>query len=307
MIIAFNISQIKELLEHELNEDEFFEDDSSFASHQTSINSLIDPSFDYNQLPSLPNEVIRKDLPAPLLTSRGSEFISRISPRYDGKRDGEVSNRATHCNRVLDNSNKDVNQEEDAFAVLGYDGQDFSGKIDFSNEASNHIRSPYVDSYTKSLGQRHFFEGHEHFETMDNRSDERGSFKQNQQSSFIKDSFMRHFDDNTGNEDIRIHGVEGHVGRQLADLDYHRYSENQNQPLEEWQETRTEHYHENTPDNGTQSHDQSQLRILYEARGRKIESLQKELDVKTEDQAKEIRILQHKLSLAKGGFFYLCR
>ncbi|XP_065052034.1 centrosomal protein of 152 kDa-like [Rhopilema esculentum] len=292
--------EIKELLEHELNEDEFFEDDSSFASHQTSINSLIDPSFDYNQLPSLPNEGIRKELPAPLLTSRGSEFISRISPRYDSKRDGEMSNKATHFNRVLDKSNKDVNQGEDAFAVLGYDGQDFSGKIDFSNDASNHERSPYVDSYTKSLGQRHFFEGHEHFETIDNRSDERGSFQQNQQSSFIKDSFMRHFDDNTENEDVRIHDVEGHVGSLPADFDYHMYSENQNQPLEEWQETPNEQYHENTPDNGTQSHDQSQLRILYEARGRKIESLQRELDVKTEDQAKEIRILQHKLSLAKG-------
>lgn len=44
----------------------------------------------------------------------------------------------------------------------------------------------------------------------------------------------------------------------------------------------------------------SQLKVLYAARGRKIESLQKELEEKDEEMSKENRILQHKLTLCTG-------
>ena len=44
----------------------------------------------------------------------------------------------------------------------------------------------------------------------------------------------------------------------------------------------------------------AQLQTLYEARGRKIESLQREIEEKDENYAKETRILNHKLILATG-------
>jgi len=44
----------------------------------------------------------------------------------------------------------------------------------------------------------------------------------------------------------------------------------------------------------------TQLQVLYEARGRKIESLQKESAEREESYAKEIRILNHRLILAAG-------
>jgi len=44
----------------------------------------------------------------------------------------------------------------------------------------------------------------------------------------------------------------------------------------------------------------SQLQVLYEARGRKIESLQKESEEREEGYAKEMRILNHRLILATG-------
>ncbi|XP_066933836.1 golgin subfamily A member 6-like protein 22 [Clytia hemisphaerica] len=44
----------------------------------------------------------------------------------------------------------------------------------------------------------------------------------------------------------------------------------------------------------------TQLQTLYEARGRKIESLQREVEEKDESYAKEMRILNHKLILATG-------
>jgi len=44
----------------------------------------------------------------------------------------------------------------------------------------------------------------------------------------------------------------------------------------------------------------SQLQVLYEARGRKIESLQKESEEREESYAKEMRILNHRLILATG-------
>ena len=51
----------------------------------------------------------------------------------------------------------------------------------------------------------------------------------------------------------------------------------------------------------------SQLQILYEARGRKIESLQTELEHKDETYGKEMRILNHKLILASGLVIFIQR
>lgn len=52
------------------------------------------------------------------------------------------------------------------------------------------------------------------------------------------------------------------------------------------------------------SNQSSQLQVLYEARGRKIESLQMELEEKAENYSKELRILNHKLVLATGVLCY---
>ena len=46
-----------------------------------------------------------------------------------------------------------------------------------------------------------------------------------------------------------------------------------------------------------------QLEILYQARGRKIEELQKNLNEKEEEKQKEIRVLQHKLTMSSSILF----
>lgn len=48
----------------------------------------------------------------------------------------------------------------------------------------------------------------------------------------------------------------------------------------------------------------SQLQILYNARGRKIEELDRELRTLQDDSEKEIRITNHKLALTEGELLY---
>ena len=43
-----------------------------------------------------------------------------------------------------------------------------------------------------------------------------------------------------------------------------------------------------------------QLKILYDARGKKMERLTKEIDKLEEDKGREKRILNHQLAMAKG-------
>ena len=47
----------------------------------------------------------------------------------------------------------------------------------------------------------------------------------------------------------------------------------------------------------------AQLQILYKARGSKIEDLVNEMDLLKQGMGREIRILKHHLSMAKGKFF----
>ena len=44
----------------------------------------------------------------------------------------------------------------------------------------------------------------------------------------------------------------------------------------------------------------AQLQILYNARGKRIDEMTKELDSVKDDLSREIRLLKHELSLAKG-------
>lgn len=45
----------------------------------------------------------------------------------------------------------------------------------------------------------------------------------------------------------------------------------------------------------------AQLQILYKARGRKIEELSNEIEVLKSDSGREMRILKHQLSVARGN------
>ncbi|KAK3095207.1 hypothetical protein FSP39_011518 [Pinctada imbricata] len=55
------------------------------------------------------------------------------------------------------------------------------------------------------------------------------------------------------------------------------------------------------PDDSTvEGRQMAQLQVLYKARGRKIEDLNNELEICKQESAREIRILKHQLSLAKG-------
>ena len=47
----------------------------------------------------------------------------------------------------------------------------------------------------------------------------------------------------------------------------------------------------------------AQLQILYKARGSKIEDLVNEMDLLKQGMGREIRILKHHLSMAKGKYF----
>ena len=68
------------------------------------------------------------------------------------------------------------------------------------------------------------------------------------------------------------------------------------------------HYDGDKIGGSSTSHDEqkyaSQLQVLYEARGRKIESLQKECEEREESYEKEMRILNHRLILATGKQTY---
>lgn len=46
-----------------------------------------------------------------------------------------------------------------------------------------------------------------------------------------------------------------------------------------------------------------QLKILYEARGKKMDRLSKEIDKLEEDKGREKRILNHQLAMAKGKLY----
>lgn len=61
-------------------------------------------------------------------------------------------------------------------------------------------------------------------------------------------------------------------------------------------------FKDDNDDNYSNHQQSSQLQVLYEARGRKIESLQIDLAEKEENYSKELRILNHKLVLATGSF-----
>ena len=45
----------------------------------------------------------------------------------------------------------------------------------------------------------------------------------------------------------------------------------------------------------------AQLQVLHQARGRKLEELTKEMELKENDYEKQIRILNHQLALMKGA------
>jgi hypothetical protein len=48
------------------------------------------------------------------------------------------------------------------------------------------------------------------------------------------------------------------------------------------------------------------MRILYDARGKRIEELSSELEKVREDGDRDIRILKHKLTLSEGESFSAC-
>ena len=59
-------------------------------------------------------------------------------------------------------------------------------------------------------------------------------------------------------------------------------------------------YEELDQNDNVATNEKAQLRILYDARGRKIEELQRSADEQIQEQAKGIRILQHKLTILTG-------
>lgn len=54
------------------------------------------------------------------------------------------------------------------------------------------------------------------------------------------------------------------------------------------------------PEGGSIAQQHAQLQILYRARGNKIEELIADLNKVKEDDAREIRILKHRVNLAEG-------
>ncbi len=70
-------SQIKNFLENELDDDDLFDDESSFASRQTPMSHLESPAeslYEYQDFPNQRSSQSSNHTTGPLLTSRGNNF-----------------------------------------------------------------------------------------------------------------------------------------------------------------------------------------------------------------------------------------
>ena len=302
-----------------MNDDDFFEDDRSFTSHQTSETTFDSHPDSYHQLHSFPsqqNHDFRSfSAPGPLLTLRGNNFLNRMSPQNIVREKQDVLDNTKLRGNQQKHSSKDsdfyVRQEKlltaDVDAVkeysenenwkverfnsnLDYDDNDVESRVPYLpidlgknvryDDASN--GQSQTDSYEH---ERSFDSFHNHFGGIDRKDSPFGTIRTGP------------YDDDYSGKKLNLsHGEEYPDGclSNFPDL-------KQVQALIDGghEEIGIANFDNNNNDK-FDSYDIKQLRVLYEARGRKIEELQISLENSKEKHATEIRVLQHKLALITG-------
>ena len=91
-----------------MDDDDLFDDDSSFTSHQTSVNHLESPSESFQEFHTFPRKDDVQDYrkvvnSGPLLTARGSNFLKKVSPQKQDAQKSNFSNEA-HLQSAEDSS-----------------------------------------------------------------------------------------------------------------------------------------------------------------------------------------------------------
>ena len=265
------------MLANELNDDDLFEDDNSFTSHQTSGSAFDTPIDSFNQFYTFPSgnaNELRPAFPAqgPLVTSRGAEFLSRRGP--EDQRNGRQNEEKNHQN-YDENNGIHLNAHSNA--------RDQASEFETWKEKSASGNWVY-DRY------------HQHYDEngYDCRSD---SFRDHFSSNKTDASFEKansSFHDSPRTQFRGVNNDKQYVADYLPNFpDEKQIQEMVNGDYTEIDSDNEDH------GQGTY-HEKPQLRILYEVRGKKIEDLQRLLEECKEKHGTELRVMQHKLTLMTG-------
>eukprot|EP00794_Sanderia_malayensis_P017488 gene17488-19237_t len=294
--------EIKDFLVNELDDDDLFDDESSFTSHQTPLHQLDSPAESFSEFQEMPIHQTSppsqtRVLPPPLLTSRGSNFLKKTSSTRQtdsvASRDDQVDNTedselhsntdqfvADHQHRTSDHGNQDTKQNRPEWEYENHHPQDsfhqhFSADRDNNSFGNAYEREmPRQQEYNpmhQDMQQDYSRYSSENPEGGGSFSNRYSKFPDHQYKSPLSDSHIGH---------ASMFPFEGGADYN-PEPSYKRVYKDQN-------------------DNSLTSNENAQLRILYDARGRKLEDLGQLLKETNEGKDKEIRILQHKLTLLTG-------
>lgn len=269
---------------------------------------MFDANFDTtDQFYTFPKEIEHGSKPlisgqGALMTSRGSKFLNEK------------------------NANESWKQPDRAYSIAmdpgSFDGQNqlYNGYTNtlvthYDKAGSSHIteiEKQKNDTQTLQYGleneQKYFYNDFEN-RTKDNHEDD----GRKNEDDYVMNSFHNHFSSNASDFSFeRTKQKYGDFKSENKHISTHAHNMDTSQP--------------NFPDNGqieTMSngenanlvslvkdhnqnsldfHGNSQLKVLYEVRGKKIEELQTILKNVKEEKASELRVMQHKLALVTGTF-----
>ena len=288
-----------------MNDDEFFEDDKSFASLHMSESAFESPLESYSQFYGFPHEGAndsRKGISdtGALLTSRGTDFLNRISSRNPIGTNSD----SNIVNKVKGSLQRDSTEHEHVYfrdtnpLPASVDAAEGSPKVkNWENEMKNDsIVSKYYEYDREQSGFVDAFDENLQFDINDGGTEQAKGYMNGR--SF--DSFHEHFNDSSKNDSS--YGTNNRVPINNESSNGLAISS-----IKGYSDVRTNSSYDEVSskdlDNGIEDFDHTdnrQLRILYEVRGKKIEELQILLEKSKEKQASELRILQHKLALVSG-------
>ena len=303
-----------------MNDDDFFDDDRSFSSHQTSDNTFNSHLDSYNQFYDFPNEIITDNrpgllAPGPLLTSRGSDFLNKMSPK-DNISDGfnvQKNSKMRENQQKYDSENKNFYFEHKETLPADCDASEEHPKYKNWGTNNNNLvykhydydgREPYIHD-----------DLHEKYNDGDGDGDGDGEHNTDNYGRAL-DSFHDHFGGESGNGSSYGTNMRGFYDEHSdKDPTLSKDKEYSDDYLPQFPDEKQVQAMVTTGDEEVRSsslgldnifnhHDNTQLKILYEARGNKIKELQTVLKESKEKQEKELRIMHHKLALITGMCSY---
>ena len=293
-----------------MNDDEFFEDDKSFTSLQVSESAFESPSQSYSQFYGFPHEGVngsRKGISdtGALLTSRGADFLNRISPQnhIGSNSDSNIGNQVKESLQRDNIEHKHVYFEEKNPLPTCFDAAEGYPKVkDWEHEMIND--SVVSENYDYDRGQPCFVDAFDKSLQFDINHGGTEQVKGNMDGRSF-DSFHEHFNNNSKND-------SSYETKNKVPFNNDSSKDLATSSIKGYSDVRTNSSYDEIiskdvdRDNGDfDLVDNRQLRILYEVRGRKIEELQILLEKSKEKHASELRILQHKLALVSGICCYL--